>query len=84
MCLKILYTIVQLGKEMVKFLLNEFEENPSKLWESNMFGKSLHELVNEGLNTKLEHMPDDAREKLAGALQKIVNEGSRGLICVIL
>ena len=72
------------SEEMVKFLLNEFEENPSKLWESNMFGKSLHELVNEGLNTKLEHMPDDAREKLAGALQKIVNEGSRGLICVIL
>ncbi len=72
------------SEEMVKFLLHEFEENPSKLWESNMFGKTLHELVNEGLNTKLEQMPDDSREKLAGALQKIVNEGSRGLICVIL
>jgi stage IV sporulation protein A len=72
------------SEEMVKFLLNEFEENPAKIWESNMFGKSLHELVNEGLNTKLEHMPDESREKLAGALQKIVNEGSRGLICVIL
>ena len=72
------------SEEMVKFLLNEFEENPSKIWESNMFGKSLYELVNEGLNTKLEHMPDESREKLAGALQRIVNEGSRGLICVIL
>ncbi len=72
------------SEEMVKFLLNEFEENPSKIWESNMFGKSLHELVTEGLNTKLENMPDDSRDKLAGALQKIINEGSRGLICVIL
>ena len=72
------------SEEMVKFLLTEFEENPAKIWESNMFGKSLHELVNEGLNTKLEHMPEDSREKLAGAIQKIVNEGSRGLICVIL
>ena len=72
------------SEEMVKFLLTEFEENPAKIWESNMFGKSLHELVNEGLNTKLEHMPEESREKLAGAIQKIVNEGSRGLICVIL
>ena len=72
------------SEEMVKFLLREFEENPGKIWESNMFGKSLYELVNEGLNTKLEHMPEESRQKLAEALQKIVNEGSRGLICVIL
>jgi stage IV sporulation protein A len=72
------------SEDMVKFLLDEFRENPTNLWQSNMFGKSLHELVNEGLSAKLENMPDDSREKLAAALQKIINEGSRGLICVIL
>ena len=72
------------SEDMVRYLLTEFEEDPSKLWNSNMFGKSLHDLVNEGLNTKLEHMPDEAREKLGEVLQKIINDGSRGLICVIL
>ncbi len=72
------------SEEMVKFLLNEFEENPRELWESNMFGKSLYCLVNEGLNSKLEHMPQDARDKIGQTLQKIVNEGSNGLICIIL
>ncbi len=72
------------SEEMVKFLLNEFEENPRELWESNMFGKSLYCLVNEGLNSKLDHMPQDAREKIGLTLQKIVNEGSNGLICIIL
>ncbi len=70
--------------EMVKFLLKEFEEDPKKIWESNMFGKSLHELINEGLNAKLAHMPYDARMKLADTLQKIINDGSNGLICIIL
>lgn len=72
------------SEEMVKFLLNEFRENPRALWESNMFGKSLYCLVNEGLNSKLEHMPADARSKIGETLQKIVNEGSNGLICIIL
>ncbi len=72
------------SEEMVKFLLNEFAENPRELWESNMFGKSLYCLVNEGLNTKLDHMPKDARDKIGQTLQKIVNEGSNGLICIIL
>ena len=70
--------------EMVKFLLREFEEDPKKIWESNMFGKTLHELINEGLNAKLAHMPYDARMKLADTLQKIINDGSNGLICIIL
>lgn len=70
--------------EMVKFLLKEFEEDPKKIWESNMFGKSLHELINEGLNAKLSHMPIEARAKLADTLQKIINDGSNGLICIIL
>ena len=72
------------SEDVVKFLLKEFEENPASIWESNMFGKSLHELVNEGLNAKLAHMPEDARMKLADTLQKIINDGSNGLICILL
>lgn len=72
------------SEDLVKFLLREFEEDPKKIWESNIFGKSLHELVNEGLNTKLAHMPDEARAKLSETLERIVNEGSNGLICIIL
>ncbi len=72
------------SEDVVKFLLKEFEENPASIWESNMFGKSLHELVNEGLNAKLAHMPDDARLKLADTLRKIINDGSNGLICILL
>lgn len=72
------------SEDIVKFLLKEFEEDPKEIWQSNMFGKSLYELVNEGLNTKLNHMPQDARDKLGETLQKIINEGSGGLICIIL
>ena len=72
------------SEELVHYLLNEFENDPIKIWESNIFGKSLHELVNEGLHNKLNHMPDDARQKLQETLQKIINEGSGGLICIIL
>lgn len=72
------------SEELVKYLLKEFEEDPKKIWESNIFGKNLHELVNEGLHAKLSHMPDDARSKLSDTLQKIINEGSGGLICILL
>ena len=72
------------SEDLVKYLLTEFEEDPQKIWESNIFGKSLHELVNEGLNSKLSHMPDDSRSKMQETLEKIVNEGSGGLICIIL
>ncbi len=72
------------SEELVHYLLNEFETDPIKIWESNIFGKSLHELVNEGLLNKLNHMPDDARMKIQETLQKIINEGSGGLICIIL
>ena len=74
----------QQSEDLVKYLLHEFEEQPAKLWESNIFGKTLHELVNEGLLTKLQHMPDDARAKLSETLQRIINEGSGGLICILL
>ncbi len=72
------------SEELVHYLLKEFEEDPKKIWESNIFGKSLHELVNEGLNNKLYRMPEDARLKIQETLQRIINEGSGGLICIIL
>ena len=74
----------QQSEELIKYMLKEFEENPKKIWDSNMFGKTLYELVNEGLHTKLDHMPDDARAKLSETLARIINEGSGGLICIIL
>lgn len=72
------------SEDLVNYLLSEFETDPVKIWESNIFGKSLHDLVNEGLNTKLNKMPDDARFKLRETLERIINEGSGGLICIIL
>lgn len=72
------------SEELVHYLLSEFDGEPGRIWESNIFGKSLNELVSEGLNNKLNRMPDDARSKLQETLQKIINEGSGGLICIIL
>lgn len=72
------------SEELVNYLLSEFESDPKKIWESNIFGKSLHELVNEGLQNKLSRMPEDAQCKLQETLERIVNEGSGGLICIIL
>jgi len=72
------------SEDLIKYLLSEFETDPTKIWESNIFGKSLHELVNEGLQTKLSKMPEDAQIKLQETLERIVNEGSGGLICIIL
>ncbi|MCI8388059.1 MAG: stage IV sporulation protein A [Clostridiales bacterium] len=74
----------QQSEEIVKYMLKEFEEDPKKIWGSNLFGKTLYELVNEGLHTKLGHMPEDARAKLSETLARIINEGSGGLICIIL
>jgi len=72
------------SEELVMYLLKEFEESPAKIWESNIFGKSLHELVNEGLHNKLYRMPEDARIKLQETIERIINEGCTGLICIIL
>ena len=74
----------QQSEDLVKFLLDEFEENPAKIWSTNLFGKTLNELVNEGIHAKLANMPEDAREKLGETLGRIINEGSSGLICIIL
>lgn len=72
------------SEEMVDYLLREFEGDTGKIWQSNIFGKSFHELVGEDLQGKLKRMPEDARDKLRETLQRILNEGSGGLICIIL
>lgn len=83
-CLSPMVGSEQQSEELVKYLLSGFEDSPEKIWESNIFGKSLSELVNEGLNSKLHKMPDEARAKLQETLERIINEGSGGLICIIL
>lgn len=72
------------SEELVNYLMQEFEGNPTEIWNTNIFGKSLHELVNEGLQNKLYKMPEDAQCKLQETLERIINEGSGGLICIIL
>ena len=72
------------SEDLVKYLLSQFENDPKEIWQSNIFGRSLHELVNEGLQNKLYCMPEDAQMKLQQTLERIVNEGSGGLICIIL
>ena len=72
------------SEDIVKNMLAEFENDPSKLWESNMFGKSLYELVNDGLHAKLEHISAESRNKLSNTLSRVINEGSKGLICILL
>ncbi|MDO4540754.1 MAG: stage IV sporulation protein A [Syntrophomonadaceae bacterium] len=71
-------------EELVRYMLEEFEEDPTKIWQSNIFGKSLHDLVREGIQNKLHRMPENAQLKLQDTLQRIVNEGSGGLICIII
>lgn len=71
------------SEDLVNYLLGQFAEDPSKIWESNIFGTSLYGLVNEGLHNKLVHMPEDARLKLKETVERIINEGCNGLICII-
>lgn len=72
------------SEEMIHYLLQEFEGDTQKIWQSNIFGKSFHELVGEDLNSKVKRIPEEARSKLRETLQRIINEGSGGLICIIL
>ena len=72
------------SEELFQYLMDEFENNPGAIWSTNVFGKSLYDLVQEGLSNKLVRMPEDARQKIQRTLQRIVNEGSGGLICILL
>lgn len=69
------------SQDLIAFLSGE---SPEKLWESNIFGKSVYELIQDGLTTKLVRMPEDVRAKFRSSLTRIVNEGAAGLICLIL
>ncbi len=72
------------SEELVMYLLKEFESNPNEIWDTEIFGKSLNSLVNEGLNNKLYRMPEDARNKFRETIERVINEGCSGLICIIL
>ncbi len=70
--------------DIINYLLQEFEGDTGKIWESNIFGKSLYDIAGEGLNTKIKYMPEESQKKLRETLERIINEGSTGLICIIL
>lgn len=72
------------SEDVINYLLQEFEGDTAKIWESNMFGKSLYDIASEGLQAKLKKMPEDSQGKLQEALQRIVNEGASGMICILL
>ncbi len=72
------------SEEIVRYLVGEFEDDPSAIWNSNLFGKSLYDLTSEGIHRKLENMPEESRQKLSETLERIINEGSSGLICILL
>lgn len=74
----------QQSEDLIAYLMNEFEESPNNIWQSNMFGKSLHELVGEGMHNKLIKMPEDARDKMRETIERVINEGCSGLLCIIL
>lgn len=71
-------------EELVRDLLARFDENPAEIWHSKLFGKTLYDLVGEGLHAKLAHMPEESRAKLSETLERIINEGAGGLICILL
>ena len=71
------------SEELVSYLLREFEEDPTEIWQSNIFGTSLYGLVNEGLHNKLNRMPTDARMRLKETVERVINDGCNGLICII-
>lgn len=72
------------SEDMVKNMLASFETNPKGIWETDMFGKSMHVLVNEGLNNKLNSLPGDTQKKMRKTLSRIINEGKGGVICILL
>ncbi len=74
----------QQSEDLVNYLLSEFEQNPKGIWQTNMFGKSLESLVNEGLNNKLTSMPTETQKKMRKTLSRIINEGRGGIICILL
>lgn len=72
------------AEDLVNYLLEKFEDDPRKIWESNIFGKSLNELLRDGVRGKLDRMPESAQKKFQETLQRVVNEGGGGIICIII
>ncbi len=72
------------SEDLLQYLLQEYEGDTEKLWQSNIFGKSVYELVNEGLGSKLKRMPEQSRFKLQSTLTRIINEGCSSLFCILL
>lgn len=72
------------SEELTQYLLSGFEKNPEEIWQTEIFGKSLHDLVREGLNQKLMRMPGDVQAQLRGTLERIVNDGTGGVVCIVL
>ncbi len=71
-------------EEVVKHLVSEYENDPENVLKYNMFGKTIYDLVKDGMYTKLDNMPADSREKLGETLERIINEGAGGLLCILL
>ena len=72
------------GEDLINFIMNKFEDNPAGIWETNMFGKSLHDLVKEGMAGKINGMPKEAQNKIRKTLTRIINENKGGLLCILL
>ena len=72
------------SEELVRSISESLANSPEKIWDTNMFGRSLYDLVSEGLRTKLSHIPEQSQKRLSETLERVINEGSGGLICIIL
>ena len=72
------------SEDIINFLLQGFDGDVNRIWQSNIFGKSLYDIAEEGLTSKIESLPENAKQKLQQTLQRIINEGSGGLICILL
>lgn len=72
------------SEDIINFLLQGFDGDVNRIWESNIFGKSLYDIAEEGLTSKIEALPENAKRKLQTTLQRLINEGSGGLICILL
>ena len=72
------------SEQIVSFLLQGFDGDVNRIWQSNIFGKSLYDIAEEGLATKLQRMPPNIRNRLRGTIQKFVNDGGYSLICIVI
>lgn len=72
------------SKELINYLMKDYETNPQNIWKSEIFGRSLDVIVQEGIQSKLSLMPENIRYKLSQTLTKIVNKGSNNLIAIVI